>query len=83
MVLARNHQIFQWVVILLNQLTALLSRQFTIIRWSISYTPNLSYRPHRGSHEVSKMDMERQAPDTKLHIYQTLALSVLLYATDT
>jgi len=65
MVLARNHQIFQWVVILLNQLTALLSRQFTIIRWSISYTPNLSYRPHLGSHEVSKMDMERQAPDTR------------------
>ena len=62
--------------------------QFTIIGWSMSSRPNTPYRPCLCSHDVSKTDMERQAPDTRhqapyIGLYQTLVLSVLLYAADT
>ena len=42
-----------------------LPRQFTIIGWSVSSRPNMPYRPHLFSYDVSETDMERQAPDTR------------------
>ena len=51
-----------------------LPRQFTIIGWSVSSRPNMPYRPHLFSYDVSETDMERQAPDTRhqaLHIPDT------------
>jgi len=58
-----NHQIFQWMVILSNQ--PCLPWQFTIIGWSVSSRPNTPYRPHLCSHDVSKTDLEWQAPDIR------------------
>ena len=52
-----------------------------VIGWSVSPRPNTPYRPRLCSHDVSKTDMERQAPDTRHqapYIPDTL-LSVLLY----
>jgi len=39
--------------------------QLTIIGWSMSSRPNTPYRPCLCSHDVSKTDMELQAPDTR------------------
>jgi len=42
-----------------------LGSKFTIIGWSMSSRPNTPYRPWLCSHDVTKTDMERQAPDTR------------------
>ena len=84
---ALNHQIFQWTVILLNQSTAL----YTSAVYPSSdgqCRPDLTRRIGLACAVMTSLKPtlsdKRLTLDTKLRIgYQTLVLSVLLYAADT
>ena len=57
--------------------------QFIVIGWSVSSRPNTPYRPCLCSHDGYGATSGWHSTPSSVGLYQTLVLSVLLYAADT